>query len=269
MKTTQGYFFIALGRIYIDEAVNLLKSIKIFDQSRKFGILINDSDFDYTNNLNLFDSIIINDYSNELYNYAKTPFERYCLIPRITFNEYLPFDENLIIDTDVICIYDPTLVWKYFESSAQNIGMTGFSWDETWHWGTIQIISETIGVKIPHTHGGIFYIRNKESLKNYFNQCHNIFHLYDDFKLLRNFRGGRVDEPIFAIAMALNNMTPLDFIEYPIITFNLKHDSTIPTNIQTVNELNFECKHYIPFVHMFEKSDGINYKILLNRILNV
>jgi hypothetical protein len=95
-----------------------------------------------------------------------------------------------------------------------------------------------------------------------------VYHRYDEYGLLRNFRGGRVDEPIFAVAMALHNMRPLDFVEYPIITFNLPGDTTFPTTLQTVNNLNVNCKAPIPFVHMFEKSIGNNYKQILNKILN-
>ena len=68
--------------------------------------------------------------------------------------------------------------------------------------------------------------------------------------------------------MALKDMLPLDFVKYPIITFNLPGDTIFPTKLQTVNNLNTNCKEYIPFVHMFEKSEGDNYKQILNKLLN-
>ena len=264
----QGYFFLGLGKYYINESINLLKTIKKFDNKRLFGIMINQEDYEYTQQINLFDSIIINDYSHPLYNESKTSFEKYCLVPRITFNKYLPFEENIILDSDILCISNPEKIWNYFSDNSQDINMAGFEWDENWHWGHIKEVSNYLGKKIPHTHGGIFYIRNKEKTNNYFDLCHKIYYEYDNYKLLRNFRGGRVDEPIFAVAMAINNMLPLDFIKYPIITFNLPGNSNLPTKLQTVNNLNIKCKDYIPFVHMFEKSTGDNYTQLLNTILN-
>lgn len=266
---TQGYFFIGLGKYYIDESVNLLKTIKVFDDKRLFGILVSEEDYQYVKELNLFDSIVINDYSHTLYQSTTTSFEKYCLIPRITFNEYLPFEENIILDSDILCIGDPSPVWEYFGKNSQDFNMTGLDWDESWHWGTIKNVSKIVGKPVPHTHGGVFYIRNKENLKDYFDLCHDIYYRYVDYGLLLNFRGGRVDEPIFAVAMALNDMLPLDFIQFPIITFNLPGDSRLPTNLQTANNLNVNCKSHIPFVHMFEKSVGHNYKQILNTILNL
>lgn len=265
---TQGYFFLGLGKYYIDESINLLKTIKKFDNKRLFGIMVNQEDYQYVKELNLFNSIVINDYSHALYQTTKTSFEKYCLIPRITFNEYLPFEETIILDSDILCISNPDNMWEYFSSNSQDFNMTGFEWDENWHWDTIKNISEIIGKSVPHTHGGVFYIRNKEKLKDYFNLCHEVYHKYDEYGLLQNFRGGRVDEPIFAVAMAISNMLPLDFIEYPIITFNLPGNTIFPTKLQTVNDLNIECKEFIPFVHMFEKSIGNNYKQILNKIVN-
>lgn len=72
MKYKQGYFFIALGIYYIGQSVNCVKSIKMFDITRPFGILVNQEDYQYTKYLNVFDIILINNLAHPLYADVKT-----------------------------------------------------------------------------------------------------------------------------------------------------------------------------------------------------
>jgi hypothetical protein len=57
---------------------------------------------------------------------------------------------------------------------------------------------------------------------------------------------------------------PTEFTDFPIMTFNLLGSHEIPTKLQTLK--NIELSDYIPFVHMFEKLDGENYKQLFKKI---
>ena len=263
----QGYFYLCLGKFYIIEASNLVDTIKVHDKHRKHGILVNSEDYDFAVNTKKFDIVIINDYSNELYSYAKTSFEKYCLVPRLLFPTFLPFEESIIIDSDVLCIWNTSEMWKIFSEFGQDLCMCGYEHDSSWHWGHIDEISKSYGKIIPHTHGGIFFIRKTQKLNKFFDDAINFFHNYEKIGFLKIFRNGRVDEPIFAIAMAENNMVPIDFIKHQIMTFNLNSECELPCKIQTEGNQNIKCDKNFPFVHMFEKMDGYNYKMLLSRIL--
>jgi len=265
----QGYFYLCLGKYYIEESCNLVDTIKIHDKIRKHGALVNKEDYDFALSTGRFDVIIINDYSNELYKFEKTSFEKYCLIPRLLFPTFLPFEESIVIDSDVLCIWSMEDVWRIFSNFGQDICMCGYVKDSSWHWGTIDNVSASYGKTIPHTHGGIFYIRKTEKCKQFFKDCIQFFHDYDKYGFLKKFRGGRVDEPIFAISMAKNNMIPVDFVDYRIMTFNLESGCVLPCNIQTEGGRNISCGNNFPLVHMFEKMTGKNYRYVLNEAIKI
>ena len=82
------------------------------------------------------------------------------------------------------------------------------------------------------------------------------------------FRGGKVDEIIFAIAHSNFNIWPIEFGEYPIITFNYSADIKLPSNLQTENGDLRYMNDYIPFIHMFEKMHGYNFKSLYSQIMS-
>jgi hypothetical protein len=95
-----------------------------------------------------------------------------------------------------------------------------------------------------------------------------VFYRYDEYKCRRAFRGGRVDEIIFAIAHSYFNMDPVPFDEVPAMTFNYTPDMVIPSKLQTEGGQNIDLYDYIPFVHMFDKMDGDNFKSLYSKIMN-
>jgi hypothetical protein len=51
------------------------------------------------------------------------------------------------------------------------------------------------------------------------------------------------------------------------MTFNLFGEVLLPTNLQTVNSIYKIMDKSFSLVHMFEKSEGENYKKLFKRIL--
>jgi hypothetical protein len=52
------------------------------------------------------------------------------------------------------------------------------------------------------------------------------------------------------------------------MTFNYTPDMVIPSKLQTEGGQNIELNDYIPFVHMFDKMDGDNFKSLYSKIMN-
>lgn len=59
VNNTRGYFFIALGRYYIDECVLLSETIRQQWDELPISLLINIEDKEYAQNKNVFDQLIV------------------------------------------------------------------------------------------------------------------------------------------------------------------------------------------------------------------
>jgi lipopolysaccharide biosynthesis glycosyltransferase len=261
----KGYFFIALGRYYIDECFLLSETIRKQGDELPISLLIKKEDEEYARRKNFFDKLIFFDPKDEIWTDCSNQFERYCLYPRINLDKFIPYDENIMVDSDVLCQYSASDVWSFCKSHFNPILMTGIKNDLGWHWGKISEVSEAYGKHVPHVHGGFFYLKKSCFLDTFFEYCREVFWRYDEYGCKRWFRGGRVDEIIFAIAHSKFNISPIDFNEFPIITFNYSKQIEIPSKLQTI--FGVEMKNYIPFVHMFEKMNGENYKEIYNKII--
>lgn len=272
MNKTQGYFLIALGKHHIDESVALVDTIRKQGDTRPVGVLIHPLDMEYAKNKGVFSKFVLFNpdasfnTEDRLWKDCKTPQEKYCIYPRLYLNDYLPFDENIIVDSDVLCQYNPDSIWKALKFGAP-IQMVGKENDPSWHWGRINEVSAAYGKQVPHTHGGFFYLRKDSFLKEFFAYARGVFYKYDEYRCLRNFRGGMTDEVIFAITFAHFDMVPLDFDDIPIMTFNYTPDIEIPSKLQTEGERPREISDYIPFVHMFDKLGGPYHTSLYKRIM--
>lgn len=264
---TQGYFLVALGRQYIDECVLLTKTIRKQDDQRPVSLLIHQDDLEYANSKNMFDKFVIFNPNDNLWKECSTGFEKYCLYPRLYFDEYIPYDENIIIDSDVLCQFNANEIWKYMSDRSNPVGMLGRKNDLNWHWGKINQVSEAYGKHVPHVHGGFFYLRKHFFLKEFFTYAREVFYKYDEYKCQRAFRGGRVDEIIFAICHANFAIWPIEFDQYPVMTFNYTSEVQVPSKLQTEGGQNIELTDYIPFVHMFDKMGGYNFESLYKKIM--
>jgi hypothetical protein len=264
---SQGYFFIALGKKYIDECFLLAETLGKQGDKRPISLLIHEEDVEYADSKYMFDKLIFFKPNDKLYSDCNTTFEKFCLYPRIKFDEYLPYEENIILDSDVLCQYNTENVWNYLTNQQIPIKMLGRIKDPKWHWGTINEVSQAYGKNVPHVHGGFFYLRKDTFLKVFFDYCKIVFYRYDEYKCKRFFRGGKVDEIIFAIAHSHFNLNPISFDEFPIMTFNYGTQVKIPSKLQTEGNQNIEMQDYIPFVHMFDKMGSNTYDSLYNKIM--
>jgi len=263
----EGYFFIAIGKKYIDECYNLSLTIRKYGDTRPISLLINKEDQEYALSKNLFDKLIHFEPNDKLFQDCKTNFEKFCLYPRINLDKYVPYQKTIITDSDMLCIYSMDQVWETFAKSDQPVQMLGFKNDLSWHWNTLKEVIEAYGKHIQHTHGGIFYINKTQNLEPFFNYCREVFYKYDEYKCKKYFRGGKVDEIIFAIAFSKFDYKPLEFTEHSIMTFNLLGEVILPTRLQTVNQIYKIMEKPFSLVHMFEKMEGENYQKLFKRIM--
>jgi hypothetical protein len=61
---------------------------------------------------------------------------------------------------------------------------------------------------------------------------------------------------------------PVDFEEFPVMTFNYTPDVEVPSKLQTEGGRYKNLDDYIPFVHMFDKMEGENFLHLYKRVMN-
>jgi hypothetical protein len=264
------YFFIALGKHYIDECVFLRNTIRKHNDNRPVYLLLHEADLDYAKDRE-FDGVVLFDPSDDLWNDCVTDAERFCVYPRITLDRYIdqiPSNETITVDSDVACQYSADSIWNRMKEEKLPVRMTGLRHDDSWHWGTIKEVSEAYGKHVPHVHGGFFYLRKDVFLKEFFDYSRKIFYLYDDYKCKKLFRGGKVDEIIFAIAHSYFDIWPIEFDEFPIMTFNYMPSEQIPSKLQTVNGMFKTMNDFIPFVHMFDKPESEVYKVLYSKIMS-
>lgn len=270
-SNTTGYLFNAIGKKYVDLSINLLQTLRIFKDDHPASIVILEEDYDFVDELNYFDEIIIFNTSDLLLRDCETQFEKFGVVPKLRLLNNTPYKECIFLDSDILCIGNTKNMWKFFRSKKQDFNLTGLKYDPDWHVGRCGEISNFLKINVPHAHSGIIYMNNihtSKLLHKVFQDAIKVFYSYENLNCYPpKFRGGKADEIMFAIAMAWNNLEPLDNYEYPVITFNLPSDCNLPTKTQTCKMKQVECKKYLAFDHHFEKLDR-EYFILFNRILN-
>lgn len=271
---TKGYMFIAFGKLYANECINLVKTIRKTGDELPASVLTSEKDAKFLEKTNLFDNIIKYDFNHYLHkNDCNTSFEKYCVIPTLRFNEFLPYDKTIITDTDMLCQYNPIDVWNQLSKPDYAVSGIGRNNSDDGHYGRNKIISEIINKPVPETHTGIFHIdKNHRDLDKYFKKTIEIYQNYESYGCLpQGYRGGRADEVIFSIT---NSLFDYKVNESRIImTFNYHGDIDLPSKIQTFGKKNNpnaqEMDKFIPFIHMFKNELGRDrdYSQLLNRLL--
>jgi hypothetical protein len=271
---SRGYFFLAFGKYYVDEAANLVRTLRKFGDRYPVSILCGENDVKYLESIGLFDKIIVFDFNNEYSNEDKTQFEKYGGTTKILMCEYSPYDETIFTDTDMLVQHNPKGVWDAMSSFNQAYVVTGGPADPN------DILIQNISTKLNkpiseiHTiHSGIVYYNKKhkdfdlicDKLKFYWKNYH-------EFGLdARLFRDGKVDEHAILAAMADINYITINPCIIPIITHNYHYDIELPSNIVTggnMYEIWAELESPIPFIHMF-KNNRNHYEILYERLINL
>jgi hypothetical protein len=266
---SQGYMFVAIGESYVNECYNLCLTIRKQWDNRPFSIVTSKEFVQYAESLSIFDNVFPLKEEGEMWENCTSDFERYCLYPRITLNQYLVYDETINTDTDMLCQYPTDHVWSFCSNRTSPITTVGKPYDAQWHWGTIADVWKACNRHVPHVNGGFKYIRRGEMADAYYDICSQVFWKYDELGCKRWFRNSRSEEMIFAIAHAFSSIMPVDFREFPIETFDYTPDMTIPSKMQHEGSSPFELSGYPPFVHMPGKITCENYKWLFNTIMGV
>lgn len=272
--TTQGYFLLALGTKYVHECAMLVRMLRKQGDSRPVTLLIHPEDKVHAVSLGLFEDYVDFSPHDQEYWGLFRGVERWFIYPRLYLDVYIsqhvPYDHTIVVDSDVLCQSGTHRVWEYMTHQPNDIVMLGFENDPHWHWGGVEAVSSAFGKHVPHTHGGFFYLRKSPFLHEFFSFCRDIFPRYGEYSCLSLYHGSfKTDEIIFAIGFANYGLRPLEFTEFPVMTFNYDATTRLPSKLQTVNGINKVMDDYIPFVHMFAKGLSDVFQTLYHRIMNM
>lgn len=269
--TDQSYLFLCFGQKYINDVIDFIDTARHFNDIRPINIVVNPGDEYYAKKIGVFNNVLIFDVSkDELYPLCKTNFEKFCLLPRLRLYTFLQTKYTLVLDTDILCSYNTDKIWEVLINNKQPLTMLGSTNNEVWHWGNWKNICNSLNIKPYETHGGLFFIDNTDIdiLSKIWNHAIYAFKNFDSLGFMRLYQGGAVDEPCFAYAFNKSNIKPINFSDAPIMTFNLNALSTqVPTKLMTEKQQSCVMNDYIRFIHMFEKNESFNFKLLKQKIL--
>ena len=263
---SRGYLLYAIGDYWLDEAINLSRSIRKFgNDNYPISLVVKEDGIERANNTQLFDKLIILDESHELFGEVRLNHEKYGVVASFFMFDIAPYDETLITDTDVLCLADTKLAWEKLSSKDQCFTSVGRNISPDWHFGYNEELSQKLGFNIPETHNGCQLIRpNHTDVPKFIEHLLDSWRNYDKLGFQRKFRGGACQEINFGYANGRMGYEVIEFEEEPIMTFNIGLDTELPTKIQTLN--NSEMYDNIPFIHMF-KPHRNTYLELVNRLL--
>lgn len=270
-----GYFLIAMGKEYIDEACNLVKNLRKFNDINPVSVLCLDTDINYVNSTGLFDKAIPFNFDNKFSKLDKTPFEKYGGTPKILMMDYSPYDETIYSDCDMLIQSNTDSVWNHFRSIDQAVIATGgiVNKDDAMANVVANKLKKDIS-KLYYTHSGIlYYNKNHKDFKNFCDKLKFFWENYDDYGLyVHLYKGGKADENSIFITFAELNYVSANPILFPLITHNYHKDIELPSNIVTGGEMHAvltTLNSPPPFIHMFKKYGREHYNVLYNKLMNI
>lgn len=199
MKPKKGFVTIATGKEeYYILAVNLLRTYRFFcDKPLPFAIL-SDRENEYTKE---FDDVIILENATNSY------------LDKLQLADYIPYDINIFIDSDCLAYGNLNTLFHYFET-ADDMSCFGrvLSLDDKTGWFEYDNLGD-LKSKVTYCvglHGGIYYMRNTPKCKAVFDSARKLVQQYESFKFKGKFSTPG-DEPLVALAMAVNQCKPVPF----------------------------------------------------------
>lgn len=197
----RGFVTIAIGdKKYKQIALNLLRSYRKFtDDPYPFAIITDKAD-EYTAEFD--DVVIIND-------------ARFSFLDKLTLWRDTPYYESIFIDSDTLAYADLNIWWDILKD-ADDFSAFGkcfdISSDKGWfYYDGIGEFKEKVEF-IPDFCGGVYFLRKTE-------KCGKVFALakyFEEHFFEYTFNKQCVfpfDEPIFGLAMAVENCRPVDYEE--------------------------------------------------------
>ncbi len=195
---SRGFITIATGdKKYHDMAKTLVKSYKLTSvEPMPFAVITDDTHDKFEE----FDEVVVIKNATRSY------------MDKIDIMRYSPYDETIFIDSDSIAFNDLNIYWKDFGEYDFSAYGRVFYEDSEQAWFKI---SEALkyGGMLEYSidlHGGIYYFKKGKMVDNIYKICKDISNDYGSFRF-KNFKK-LADEPIIALAMAVNEAKPIEQI---------------------------------------------------------
>lgn len=168
--------------------------------------------------------------------------------------KYLPFDENMIIDADSICIGSLDKVWEQCTGNfhAQCVGKFTEA-DESWtcQWLPLQQVREAFKLSDQHTlfeiNSSFMFVRKSQEAESLYEQALANYHTGRTHEKLRKWGGGFPDELGFNVAFAQCGVDP-SFSIQPVISNETAWPMFFSTRFQ--NDWGFVYRTF-PFIGFF------------------
>jgi hypothetical protein len=197
MNTTKGILIIAQGKKrYIDMAKQISISLSLSNPSISKALVTDSTDDELKKYYDLIipiDEQLGKGYSQKLYMY-----------------QYSPFEKTLFIDVD--CLVIDSIDWLFERFNTHPVSVIGKILSTGALLGTtVEELKKKIDIQyLPTFNGGVYYFEKGTVAQKVFADAIHIFNnRYEELNLWK-FSGQAGDEPAMSIAMAMNQMQPID-----------------------------------------------------------
>ncbi len=196
MIMTKGFVTIATGNErYYRMAINLLRSYRQNCKEPMPFAVIADRENEYTDE---FDDVVILEQPT------------YSWMDKMRLLDCCPYDENMFIDADCLIYQDINFLWDVYRD-ADDFSCFGkaLPLDDKYGWFTNQA-AQFYPIKFcTHLHGMLYFIRKSDTLGRMKTLCDDIIANYGKI-VFRGFNNNLADEPVYALAMAVLNLHPVN-----------------------------------------------------------
>lgn len=193
---TRGFVTIATGdERYYRMARTLLRSCRQNCSEPERFAIIADRHNEYTAE---FDNVVILDNPSNSW------------MDKLSLLQKCPYHENLFIDADCLVYRDINFFWDLY-ANADDFSCFGkaLPLDSKDGWFTNQA-AEVYPIRFcTHLHGMLYFIRKGEVVDRMYELCQNIISNYHAVTF-KGFNDRLADEPVFALAMAVLDLKPVD-----------------------------------------------------------
>lgn len=250
MKKSKGFITVATGNEeYYRLARNLLHSYHYFcEQPLPFAVLT-DQKNEWTEEFD--DVILFRDKAANSY------------LDKLSLGDYLPYDINIFIDSDCLAYGDLNRLFDDFED-ANDFSCFGrvlplddkTGWFEYENLGELQEkVSYVVGL-----HGGIYYMKKSEICAQVFQSAKNFVPDYHKYSFKGRFSNPG-DEPLIALAMAVNGCRPIPFVQEAICCYWEHFDNMTIDITRGLARVNREPECDVVLLHWGTRyTRGLEYK---------
>ncbi len=163
---------------YVRMAYALAMSLKLSQEKyTKLSVIINENEEIPEKYLNLFDNVI----------HVEKPSEPWKIQNKWSYFWLSPYDETIVLDTDMLFFNDISVWWKCLENSDLEFTTTTKNYRNEITTSDYYRTTFTAN-KLPNLHTALFYFKKTKEVEDYFKFVKLIFENWEEFyeKLLKN-----------------------------------------------------------------------------------